>query len=112
MLTNSSLTIYHKTIDDITLLEKWTRINVDRVWWFGGKGASLNKGYENANDIDIRIPDNQLNVEDISIGDILVKGTLLQDIKTQQELPEEVYNITSIVDSTYGNNPHIYIGGK
>ena len=113
MITNSSLTIYHKTINETTLLEEWTRINIERVWWFGGKGASINKGYENANDVDIRIPDNQLNINDIAIGDILVKGTLTTDITKQQDLNQkEVYNIKSIINSDFGNNPHIYIGGR
>ena len=113
MRTNSSLTIYHKTTNETTLLVKWVRINIDRVWWFGGKGAGISKGYSNANDVDIRIPDNQISVNDISIGDILIKGKLEADIQSQQDLnQEEVYNITSIVDSNFGNNPHIYIGGK
>lgn len=113
MITNSSLTIYHKKINKTTLLEEWDRINVDKVWWFGGKGSSINKGYENANDVDIRIPYNQIKVSDIAIGDIIVQGTIETDIQTQQDLDQnKVYNITSIVDSNFGNNPHIYIGGK
>lgn len=111
MITNSSLTIYHKEIDGSTKLEKWTRQYYDEVWFFGGRGSSLNKGYENANDVQIRIP-HPIKV-DFNIGDILVKGRVDKDIKVQSDLKGyEVYNITSINDNNYGSNPHVHIGGK
>ena len=115
MITNTSLTIYHKEYDETTRLEKWIRYNYYKVWWFGGKGSSVNKGYDNANDVDIRIPYmlNNIDIGNIQIGDILVKGDLATDITTQQDLVDyETYNITSINDNDFGNNPHIHIGGK
>lgn len=115
MITNASLTHYHKTIDDETRLEKWIRHNYKNVWWFGGKGSSINKGYENANDVDVRIPydKNNIDISNLAIGDIIIKGKLDTDITTQQDLKNyEVYNITSINDNNFGNNPHIRIGGK
>lgn len=116
MKTNASLTHYHKTIDDDIRLEKWVRYNYDNVWWFGGKGSGINKGYENANDCDIRIwyeKNDNLNIANFSIGDIVIKGTLDTDITTQQDLNSyEVYNITSINDNNFGINPHIHLGGK
>ena len=117
MITNSTLTIYHKNgLDLTTHLEKWERYNYDNVWFFGGKGASIRKGYDNANDVEIRIPyqkNEGLNPENFSIGDIIVKGTLREDIQTQEDLSDYlIYNITSINDNTFGNNPHIHIGGK
>ena len=115
MIINASLTHYHKTIDSETRLEKWIRYNYDNVWWFGGKGSSINKGYENANDVDVRIPYNQneIDISNLAIGDIIIKGTLSTDITTQQDLNEfEVYNITSINDNNFGINKHIHLGGK
>lgn len=115
MITNASLTIYHKGYDETTRLEKWIRYNYKNVWFFGGKGASINKGYDNANDVDIRIPYNQneVDITNIQIGDILVKGDIATDIITQTDLKDfEIYNITSINDNSFGNNPHIHIGGK
>lgn len=114
MITNSSLTIYHKVLDEETRLEKWIRYNYSKVWFFGGKGASINKGYNNANDVDVRIPYNmELDVNNFAIGDIIVKGDLHQEIVTQHDIINcEVYNITSINDNNFGNNPHIHIGGK
>ena len=115
MIINASLTHYHKTLDEATRLEKWIRYNYDNVWWFGGKGSSINKGYENANDVNVRIPydKNDIDISNLSIGDIIVKGTLDTDITTQQDLKNyEVYNITSINDNNFGINRHIHLGGK
>ena len=115
MITNASLTHYHKTLDETTRLEKWIRYNYGNVWWFGGKGSGINKGYENANDVNVRIPydKNDIDIGNLAIGDIIVKGTLNTDITTQQDLKKyEVYNITSINDNNFGINPHIHLGGK
>lgn len=115
MLTNSSVTIYHKSgLDATTHLEQWTRYNYDKVWYFGGKGASINKGYDNANDVEVRIPyDKDLNINNFSIGDIIIKGALTTNIQTQNDLKGyQIYNITSINDNNFGMNPHIHIGGK
>ena len=117
MITNNSLTIYHMSgLDVATRLEKWTRYNYDDVWFFGGKGAGINKGYDNANDVQVRIPydtNDNLNIANFSIGDIVVEGTLDLNINTQKELEGyNYYNITSINDNNFGNHPHIHIGGK
>ena len=116
MLTNSSLTIYHKGFNSSTRLETWTRKNYNNVWFYGGKGASINKGYDNANDVEVRIPYEQnagLNIKDLAIGDILVQGTLNLDIETQDDLKDYlVYNITSINNNNFGINQHIHLGGK
>ena len=117
MITNSSLTVYHKDgLDVATHLEKWTRHNYNNVWFFGGKGAGINKGYDNANDVEVRIPYNltpNLNINDFAIGDILVQGTLNTDIETQDDLSNYlIYNITSINNNNFGNNQHIHLGGK
>lgn len=114
MVTNSSLTLYHCSLNETTHLETWERINYSDVWWFGGKGSKINKGYDNANDVDVRIPydKNTVDLSKVSIGDIIVKGTLSTDITTQQDLSsEEVYNITSINDNNFGNSPHLHLGG-
>lgn len=116
MITNSTLTIYHKGLDENTRLEKWIRFNYENVWFFGGEGASTNKGYENANDVQIRIPyekNDNLDIRNFAKGDIIVQGTLEDDITTQQDLSDYlVYAITSINDNQFGRRPHIHISGK
>ena len=117
MLTNKKLTIYHQAgLDVATHFEKWQRFNYDNAWVFGGKGASINKGYDNANDVEIRLPydsNDNLDVSNFAIGDIIVEGNLTDDIQTQDDLRDYlVYNITSIKNNNFGNNQHIHIGGK
>lgn len=113
MISNNNITIYHKVIDYTTHNEKWTRYNYDNVWKFGGKGAGINKGYNDANDVEIRIPYTlNPNISNFSIGDIIAIGHIDQDIEAQQDLSCEIYNITSIKDNTFGSVPHIHLGGK
>ena len=116
MITNSSVTIYHKGFNPSTKLETWERHNYTKVWFFGGKGAGINKGYDNANDVQVRIPYEQnagLNINDLAIGDIIAEGTLTTDIETQEDLRDQlIYNITSINNNNFGNSQHIHIGGK
>lgn len=116
MITNSSITIYHKSGTDENRLETWTRYNYENAWFFGGKGAGINKGYENANDFNCRLPyegNDNLNIGNFAIGDIVVQGTLDTNIETQQDLEDyQVFNILSINDNNFGNNPHIHIGGR
>ena len=116
MLVNSKLTIYHKYFDKTERVDKWKRQLINNVRWFGGKGASYNKGLENSNDVKIRIPKdiNDLSLLEISVGDILVKGDTNKEITMQSDLKdyEDVYNITSIIDNDTGLNKHIHIEGK
>lgn len=114
MLVNGGVTIYHKGLDEETRFETWTKHNYRNAWFFGGKGAGINKGYQDANDVEIRIPYNQeLDINNFAIGDIIVKGIVNLDIETQEDLKDyQTYNITSINNNTFGNNKHIHIGGK
>lgn len=119
MITNSKMTLYHLTQEERPSLggidDVWVRYNYDNVWWFGGKGANTNKGYENANNVQIRIPysQNTIDVSNISLGDIVVKGELAFNIDTQQDLEEyEYYNITAINNNTFGTEQHVHLSGK
>lgn len=112
MLVNSSLTVYHKV--EIDHDYKWIKYFYKNIWWFGGKGSSLNKGYENANDVQIRIPydlNSKLDYNNFGIGDILVQGEY-KDITSEEDIQSEYYNITSLNNNVFGNNKHIHIGGK
>ena len=115
MITNSSVTIYHKGFDSTTKLETWNRYNYENVWYFGGLGGTMNKGYDNANGVQIRIPykeNNNLDINNFAIGDIIVKGKVTINITTQADLSNyQIYNITSIKNNDFGTK-HIHIGGN
>ena len=115
MICNNKVTIYHLSGLDSNHNEVWTRYNYDNVWFFGGKGAGINKGFENANDVDIRIPydSNVVDIKNFSLGDIIVEGHLTLNIATQKDLSKYfIYKITSLNNNKFGNNQHIHIGGK
>lgn len=112
MIINSEITYYHKRIDEnkTTVYDKYV---FEKVWLFGGKGSSINRGYENANDVDVRIPLEYVKDESIfQIGDIIAVGKQ-EDIEIQSDLEgKEFYNITSINVNNFGNNSHVHLGGK
>ena len=112
MITNGSITYYHKKLDN-NKLPVWNRYVFEDVWHFGGKGSSINKGYENANDVNIRIPMEYVEDKNIfAIGDIISIG-IQSEISKQSDLQgKEFYNVTSITINEYGNNPHVHLGGK
>lgn len=113
MICNNQVTIYHKGFDETNHIEKWDRYNYSNAWFFGGKGANRNRGYENANNVEIRLPysKNDLDINNFAIGDIIVEGNITQDIDSKEDLDTLVYEITSINNNNFGLNPHIHIGG-
>lgn len=113
MISNNNITYYHKILNNTTKLEEWSKIIFNDIWAFGGKGSSINKGYENANDINVRIPMEKVQDKSIfKIGDIIAIGEQ-EDIEKQSDLKDvEYYNVTSININDFGNNPHIHLGGK
>jgi len=113
MKTNTGITIYHKYYDEKEHIDKWKLQTIENVMWQGGLGASLNKGYDQANNVNVYIPLNNVNGVEISIGDILVKGILTEEIKKQSDLTES-YNITTKIQYDYGSSKinHLQIGAR
>ncbi|MDO5003609.1 MAG: hypothetical protein Q4E39_05235 [bacterium] len=117
MKTNSSMTLYHKDYNKKTRLDEWIRYPIENVMWQGGEGASINKGYDKANDITVFIPYNknkELENVPFSIGDIILKGNIDDNITKQSDLKVNNYNITTIIDNNYGSSEmkHIQLGAK
>lgn len=117
MITNSNMTLYHKKFNPSTRLDEWESYPIENVMWQGGKGASINKGYEKANDINVYIPYNtnmELEKVPFSIGDIIVKGNVKNKITKQSDLKCDNYNITTAINNIdYDDDmKHWYIGAK
>lgn len=111
MLTNTKMTYYHKTLDE-NRLEKWNKIVFDNVWWYGNNGSSIYKGYAEANDVEVRIPLEEVSSIDIfAIGDMMYKGEGPDIIKTS-ELDGKAFAVRSYTINLYGGTPHIHLGGK
>jgi len=114
MITNTDITIYHKGIDETTRLETWTRFYYKDCWWFGQDGSVIRDGYQVNNRVAVRIPyetNENLNISNFSVGDIICMGNVKIAIEQQSDV-DGAYNITSITNSTFGNNPHIHLGGS
>ena len=113
MITNGNITLYHKTFNSLTMLEEWTRYNYNNVWVFKTDRANINKGIEQNNRVEIRIPYNfTLDVSKFSLGDMVVCDKIETNISTRQDLTCEVFDVVSINDNYFGNNPHIHLGCK
>ena len=114
MITNSKLTIYHKNgLDVASRLEVWTRYNYEKVWIYKTNRANIQKGINEGNNLEVRIPyDANIDINNFSLGDIVVCDELDIDITKQQDLNCETFNITSINDNFFGNSPHIHLGCK
>lgn len=113
MVVNKNITYYHKTLNESTRLEEWQRKIFRNVWVFAGTGSNLNKGYDNSNDLNVRIPMEYVkDVNMFDIGDIVALGEH-PDISRQSDLEGiEFYNVTKINVNDFGNNPHIHLGGQ
>ncbi len=117
METNKSMTLYHKRYNPKTRIDEWDRYSIKNVMWQGGKGASINKGYEKANDINVWIPYDQneeLEFISFTIGDIIVEGIVEDNITKQSDLKVDNYNITASINNNYGSfdMQHVYLGAK
>lgn len=112
MITNKSITYYHKDFD-VNRLTTWTKYIFNDVWLFARRGSTINEGYENAHDVNVRIPLSDVNdVSIFEIGDIVCVGTQ-SDIAKQSDLEgKEFYNVTSIAINDFGGTPHIHLGGR
>lgn len=114
MITNTDITVFHKEIDETTRLETWTRFYYENAWVFDVKGSVIRDGYQYNNRVEIRIPyktNKNLDINNFEIGDIVCKGNVKKTVETQSDV-DGAYNITSKTDNTFGNNPHIHLGGS
>ena len=110
MITNNSITYFHKSLNN-QRIEVWEKTYYPDVWLFKTKGSNVSEGYERQNTFDIRIPIEYAHSV-FSIGDIVVVGQC-EDIETQADLEgKEYFNVLSVNVNNFGNNPHIHLGGS
>lgn len=112
----TDITVYHYVYDEKNQTDKYEIKHFYNVSWQGGKGASIDKGYKEANDLKLRIfykDNSNLNIDDFYIGDFIVQGITNKQIKKQSEI-KDTYNITSKVEHKRGSihTNHISIGAK
>ena len=132
MTTNTCMSVFNKYTDS----EKnviFKKHEIENVFWDDSKGVNLNKGYENADDVNIFIPKDKNdmsgytepkfyiglnNTWTLNNGDFIVKGQTFENqvssIKELKEKYNDVFTITLVDDKDFGskNMHHFEIRGK
>lgn len=132
MTTNTCMSVFNKYTDS----EKnviFKKHEIENVFWDDSKGVNLNKGYENADDVNIFIPKDKNdmsgyteskfyiglnNTWTLRNGDFIVKGQTFENqvssIKELKEKYNDVFTITLVDDKDFGskNMHHFEIRGK
>lgn len=114
MITNTDVTLFHRTIDKDTKLSEWEARYIPNVWWYKQIQSALasvtDHGLKNYYVYKIRIPDISLN---IARDDYLVKGKhddiVMTTVKDIQQF--EHCKIADINYNTFGGLNHIRIEG-
>ena len=132
MTTNTCMSVFNKYTDSKknVIFKKY---EIENVFWDDSKGVNLNKGYENADDVNIFIPKDKNdmsgyteskfyiglnNTWTLRNGDFIVKGQTFENqvssIKELKEKYNDVFTITLVDDKDFGskNMHHFEIRGK
>ena len=114
MLTNADITIYHKTYDQATRLDRWNSTQYFQVNWYGKRAVSVgDTGLNTADSYIVRIPTDQaVTVEN---GDIVVKGLVVDSITGPAQLKTyHTFVVTAVRDNRRGSPAmrHWRIEGK
>lgn len=116
MLTNADCTIYHKSYDKATRLDRWERTQYRGVNWYAKQAATVGEnGLMAADTLTIRIPVTISETVPAAVGDIIVHELLDTDITQPKELGAyEHYTITAVRDNRRGSlfSQHWRIEGK
>lgn len=106
MLTNADCTLYHKTYDSVSRLDRWTRKVISNVNWHAKRKVSVSEnGLNGANTLVVQIPVQSVpDGLEIAVDDVIVKGILELDITQVKELSSyERYIVTAVSDNRYGS---------
>ena len=80
MITPHDMTHYARSINPVTRTEEWTRTQISGVLWEDRKAANvLRSGLLEADKVAVYVPLARV-IQPISIGDILVKGLVSDEI--------------------------------
>lgn len=114
MITNSSLTLYHKIVGE-NHTETFKRIEINNAWVYKNEGSIQSNGLQRNYNVQIRIPyynNDRIDIKNFSIGDVICIGIDNKIIKKTTEKNDDNYTIVSITNNLVGNEPHIRIGAN
>lgn len=131
MTTNTNMCVFNKITDENKNVV-FKKHLIDHVFWDDSKAVNLNRGYDNADDVNVFIPKNQndmsgyvepkkykgLNNWTLQVGDFIVKGEVKEKqvagIKELTSKYDNVFTISLVDDKDFGSSSmhHFEIRGK
>lgn len=131
MKTNTNMCVFNKFTDENKNVV-FKKHLIDHVFWDDSKAVNLNRGYDNADDVNVFIPKNQNNMSSyvdpkqynslnkwtLQVGDFIVKGNVkekeVSGIKELTTKYDNVFTISLVDDKDFGNSSmhHFEIRGK
>lgn len=131
MTTNTNMCVFNKFTDENKNVV-FKKHPIDHVFWDDSKAVNLNRGYDNADDVNVFIPKEQndmsgyvepkqyksLNKWTLQVGDFIVKGSVREkEVSSIKELTtkyDNVFTISLVDDKDFGSSSmhHFEIRGK
>lgn len=131
MTTNTNMCVFNKYTDENKNVV-FRKHLIDHVFWDDSKAINQNRGYENADDVNVFIPKSQndmssyvkpkqykgLNKWTLQVGDFIVKGDVrekeVSGIKELTTKYDNVFTISLVDDKDFGSSSmhHFEIRGK
>ena len=131
MTTNTNMCVFNK-FTDTNKNVVFKKHLIDHVFWDDSKAVNLNRGYDNADDVNVFIPKEQndmsgyvepkkykgLNKWTLQVGDFIVKGEVKEKqvagIKELTSKYDNVFTISLVDDKDFGSSSmhHFEIRGK
>lgn len=131
MTTNTNMCVFNKFTDENKNVVFKKHV-IDHVFWDDSKAVNLNRGYDNADDVNVFIPKEQndissyvepkqykgLNKWTLQVGDFIVKGDVrekeVSGIKELTSKYDDVFTISLVDDKDFGSSSmhHFEIRGK
>ena len=112
MISNTDVTLYHRTRNGAASSDTWTRTYLSfdgspgsGAWWYTSSSGSItNDGYKTAETNTIRIWDTSL---DIAIDDVIIKGECAIEMTTIKDLKGVPYKkVVGANPNFWGASPH------
>lgn len=129
MITNTKMSIFNKYTDSFTKNIIYKKHIIDHAFWDDSKGVNLNRGYDEADAVNVYIPKDKNDMSQyvkpkqyvgngwtIKNGDFIIKGEVLEtEVLGIKDLSNhETFTITMVDDKDFGskNMHHFEIRGK
>lgn len=129
MMTNTEMSVFNKYTDSFTKEVVYKKHVINKVFWDDSKGVNLNRGYDNADVVNVFVPKEQNDMSEyvkpkhyngigwtLKEGDFIIKGLVTEnEVSGIKDLSNyEAFVITMVDDKDFGTEDmhHFEIRGK